>query len=101
MDTYERNGYDETGLRQRRNRLAGLLAERLRIEHAWAEHPEIREVPITAPLYLTGLPRTGTSALLNLLATDPTMRPMALWEGINPSPCPAARPRRAIPATPP
>lgn len=90
LDTYERNGYDETGLRQRRNRLAGLLAERLRIEHAWAEHPEIREVPITAPLYLTGLPRTGTSALLNLLATDPTMRPMALWEGINPSPLPGS-----------
>ena len=38
-------------------------------------------------MYLTGLPRTGTSALLNLLANDPDARPLKLWEGMNPSPC--------------
>jgi hypothetical protein len=88
LDTYDRNDYDEAGIRQCHARLSGLLAERLRIEHAWATHPEIRDVPITSPMFLTGLPRTGTSALLNLLAQDPAMRPMALWEGINPSPLP-------------
>lgn len=88
VETYAGNDYDEAGIRHCHNRLGGLLAERLRIEHAWAEHPEIRDVAITAPMFLTGLPRTGTSALLNLLASDEAMRPMALWEGLNPSPLP-------------
>lgn len=88
LETYRTNGYDESGLRQARGRIVGLLAERLRIEDAWSHHPEIRDVPIVAPMYLTGLPRTGTSALLNLLARDPAMRPMELWEGMNPAPLP-------------
>jgi hypothetical protein len=37
-------------------------------------------------VFLTGLPRTGTSALLNILACDPAARPLKLWEGYNPSP---------------
>ena len=37
-------------------------------------------------MYLTGLPRTGTSALFNLLAMDPAARPLLLWEGIFPDP---------------
>lgn len=90
LETYRANGYDDDGMRQVRNRIVSLLAERLRIEDGFARHPEIRDVPIAAPMYLTGLPRTGTSALLSLLATDPAMRPMALWEGMNPAPLPGA-----------
>jgi hypothetical protein len=88
LETYRTNGYSEGAFRQLRGRIVGLLAERLRIEDAWSQHPEIRAVPIVAPMYLTGLPRTGTSALLNLLARDPAMRPMELWEGMNPAPLP-------------
>ncbi len=92
-ETYRTNGFDEGGLRRQHGRLVGRLAERLRIEDALARHPEIRSVDIGAPVYLTGLPRTGTSALLNLLATDPAMRPMALWEGMHPSPLPGKPPK--------
>ncbi|MEZ5171279.1 MAG: sulfotransferase [Acidimicrobiia bacterium] len=88
LETYDHNGFDEDARRHNRGRLLGLLSERLRIEDAWARHPEIRDVQIDAPMYLTGLPRTGTSALLNLLSQDPAMRPMELWEGMNPSPLP-------------
>lgn len=88
LETYRTNGYSEGAHRQLRGRIVGLLAERLRIEDAWAQHPEIRDVPIVAPMFLTGLPRTGTSALLNLLARDTAMRPMELWEGMNPAPLP-------------
>jgi hypothetical protein len=31
-------------------------------------------------MVLTGLPRSGTSALFNLLAADPAARPLLLWE---------------------
>lgn len=88
LETYRTNGYSPGAQRQLRGRIVSLLSERLRIEDAWRQHPEIRDVPIVAPMYLTGLPRTGTSALLNLLAVDPAMRPMALWEGMHPAPLP-------------
>ena len=97
LDTYDHSGYTEDGRRQCRGRLLGLLTERLRIEDAWKQHPEIRDVPIVAPVFLTGLPRTGTSALLNLLSGDPAMRPMELWEGMNPSPLPGNPPKTEDP----
>ena len=37
-------------------------------------------------MFLTGLPRSGTSALFNLLAADPAARPLLLWETQFPDP---------------
>jgi hypothetical protein len=88
IETYTQNGFDERGVRRNRKRLVKLLQVRLRIEAAWKQHSEIRQVPIKAPMLLTGLPRTGTSALLNLLAQDPAARPLKLWEGMSPDPLP-------------
>lgn len=76
----------ERGARRTRRRLVQLLATRLRVEEAKRRHPEILERPIRRPVYLTGLPRTGTSALFNLLARDPAARPLLLWEAIFPDP---------------
>lgn len=94
IDTYNRSGFDEAAQSRNRARLVSLLVERLKIEQAFAEHPEIRDERIVAPVYLTGLPRTGTSALLNLLACDPGTRSMALWEGLSPSPLPGNPPKQ-------
>jgi hypothetical protein len=74
------------GRKRTRRRLVQLLATRLRVEAAWKRHPEARAVAIRRPVYLTGLPRTGTSALFNLLAADPAHRPLLLWEGLFPDP---------------
>jgi hypothetical protein len=74
------------GRKRTRRRLVQLLATRLRVEAAWKRHPEARGVAIRRPVYLTGLPRTGTSALFNLLAADPRHRPLLLWEGLFPDP---------------
>lgn len=97
LETYDSNGYDDNGRRGCRGRVVGLLAERLRIEDALVAHPEIRDVEIVAPMYLTGLPRTGTSALLNLLSQDPAARPLKLWEAMNPSPLPGNPPEAEDP----
>ncbi|MEZ5436387.1 MAG: sulfotransferase [Pseudomonadales bacterium] len=88
IDTYTSNGFDERGIKRNRKRLVKLLQVRLKTEAAWKQHPEIREVDIKAPMFLTGLPRTGTSALLNLLSQDPAARPLKLWEGMSPDPLP-------------
>jgi hypothetical protein len=74
------------GRKSTRRRLVELLANRLRIADTLQRHPEIRERSIRRPVYLTGLPRTGTSALFNLLAADPASRPLLLWEARNPTP---------------
>lgn len=74
------------GKKGERRRLLGLLENRLRIAEAFRRHPEIRERTIRKPLFLTGLPRTGTSALFNLLGADPACRPLLLWEGNHPDP---------------
>lgn len=87
LQTYDSCGYTEKGRKRARRRVVDLLAERLRIEDAFKLYPQIREEKIIQPMYLTGLPRTGTSALLNLLANDPKARPLKLWEGMSPSPC--------------
>jgi Sulfotransferase family len=74
------------GRKRTRRRLVQLLATRLRVQAAWQRHPEVRALEIRRPVYLTGLPRTGTSALFNLLGADPHHRPLLLWEGLFPDP---------------
>jgi hypothetical protein len=76
----------EKGRKSNWKRLEQLLSTRLKIEQSFATHPEIREREIRRPVYLTGLPRTGTSALFNLLGTDPAARPLLLWEAFFPDP---------------
>jgi len=80
------NPFTEKGRAQHRQRLLNLLGTRLKLEEAFRRHPEIREREIVRPMFLTGLPRSGTSALFNLLAADPAARPLLLWEGIFPDP---------------
>jgi hypothetical protein len=56
------------------------LINRLRIQRSLERHPEIRDVEIRSPLFVVGLPRTGTTLLHNLLAQDPAGRAPLLWE---------------------
>lgn len=86
LETYDRNQFTSAARKSLRRRTRGLLISRLHIEDAWKRHPEILDLPITRPLFLTGLPRTGTSALLNVLANDPATRELKLWEAHNPWP---------------
>lgn len=87
LETYDKSAdFDERGRRRNHRRVVSLLATRLRVQEALRRHPEIREREIRRPVFLTGLPRTGTSALFNLLAADPAARPLLLWEGIFPDP---------------
>jgi hypothetical protein len=92
VETYERAGLSERGRKRTERRLVQLLATRLRIEAGWQRHPEIRARRVRSPVYLTGLPRTGTSALFNLLGADPAARPLLTWEGMCPDPWPGPGP---------
>ncbi len=70
------------------SRLEMLLANRLRVVATRADHPAIADEEVVGPLCIIGLPRTGTSALSNLLATDPQIRSIRTWESSAPVPPP-------------
>ncbi|GIW39440.1 MAG: putative sulfotransferase [Candidatus Binatia bacterium] len=80
----------ESGRAAWRSQILGYLVERLRIEDWYRRHPEIDAQVVRAPIVVTGLPRTGTTALSNLLAQDPEARSLRFWESLRPTPPPEA-----------
>ena len=77
-----------TGRLLLRKYLTDLLVNRLKIQFTFNEFPEILNVPIVRPLFITGLPRTGTTFLQRLLAQDSKFRWLHLWELLKPCPPP-------------
>ncbi len=64
------------------------LANRLRVTDWHARDPARSEAPVTAPIIVVGLSRTGTSALSHLLAGDPDNRSLLAWEATDSVPPP-------------
>ena len=65
-------------------RLVGLLRNRLLIQQALASDPQIEQVAIDRPVFIVGLPRTGSTHLHNLIAADPSVRTLPYWEAMEP-----------------
>ncbi len=80
----------ERGERNMEGIIVGTLANRLRVENHLAEHPDLLERPIDRPLFVFGLPRTGTTLAINLLNEDPGRRSLLRWEAFNSVPPPKA-----------
>lgn len=66
--------------------LRHFAANRLWTRQYLKNHPEAREQPLPRPLFVIGLPRTGTTLLYNLLCQDSSRRPLRLWEALQPAP---------------
>jgi hypothetical protein len=62
------------------------LCSRLQIERDRQLYPNIARQEIREPLFIVGLPRSGTTLLHNLLAADPDHRSPLMWELMTPSP---------------
>lgn len=75
----------------------GNLMNRLRVVDWHAQHPEIADSAITAPIFLIGLPRTGTTALSHLLSVDPANRSLLGWEANESTPPPTTATYRTDP----
>jgi hypothetical protein len=65
-----------------------LLENRLRLNDALQRNPEIARAEIRRPLFILGMPRTGTTILHELLAQDPANRVPMTWEVFHPWPPP-------------
>ena len=66
------------------------LAMRLRIEQWFKDHPECADQRVDGPVFVVGLPRTGTTATVGMMALDERFRFMRPWEGSAPLPPPIA-----------
>lgn len=64
------------------------LVNRLKIEAWFKENPAAETAPIESPVSIVGLPRTGTTALGNMMSLDPRFRPLRPWEQSDPCPPP-------------
>lgn len=75
-----------------REMFVGLLTNLLHMESERSRHPEIEGEKVEAPVFITSLPRTGTTFLHNVMTVDPATRVPLTWEVT----CPAEYPNNAV-----
>ncbi|MFZ1863756.1 MAG: sulfotransferase [Polyangiales bacterium] len=89
VDSLERDpGLTTIGRLGARETIVGYLVNRLQIEQHRQQHPEIARAPVERPVFIVGMPRTGTTLLFNLLWQDPVNRAPMTWEVHIPHPPP-------------
>jgi hypothetical protein len=64
--------------------VGGRIRNRVVVGDLCARHPEIADEPVDAPVFVVGMPRTGTTLTYNLLSRSPTHRGPKLWEMTHP-----------------
>src|SRR5258705_3743176 len=72
------------------------LSARLKMERDRQLYPNISRQEIREPVFIVGLPRSGTSLLHRLLSADPEHRSPLMWEVRSPSPPTRAQEKRRI-----
>ncbi|MGV0680709.1 sulfotransferase family protein [Mycobacterium sp. SMC-11] len=89
LDSYRREAdFTPLGATMTRHYLRGGLVARLLSEAAWKRYPAHADVAVERPIFVTGLPRTGTTALHRLLGADPGHQGLELWLAEYPQPRP-------------
>ena len=83
---FNRNGYSDLSVERLRTQALLSLSNRLKTTAYLDAHPQLRSRPIKRPLFVLGVPRTGTTLLSNLLAADPARRSPLTWEIDDPVP---------------
>ena len=79
----------ERGRAITKNRYVDALAARMRVDNYLRHNPHVLERPIERPVFILGLPRTGTTMVSYMLDADPANRSLLRWEAYNAAP-PAA-----------
>lgn len=90
-------GFDEGGAGRVSEMIVGTLVARLYAEAGWRARPDCLGRPIRRPLVITGIPRTGTTALHRLLDLDPGFQGLPRWLSLHPMPRPPRADWSAIP----
>ncbi len=89
LDAFRRDAdLTELGSKMQRFFVRNALVARLVSEAAFTQHPQHVDVKIERPIFVTGLPRTGTTAIHRLLTVDPRHQGLELWLAEFPQPRP-------------
>jgi len=89
LDSYARDAdLTEIGSKMQRFFVRNALVARLVSEAAFKQYPQHADVSIERPIFVTGLPRTGTTAVHRLLSADPRHQGLELWLAEFPQPRP-------------
>ena len=83
---FNQNDNLEAGVERTRNDMAATLANRLKVNAYLEQNPALLTREIKSPVFVFGIPRTGTTLLSNLLACDPARRSPLTWEIDDPIP---------------
>tara|TARA_B110000444_G_C18835320_1_gene595618 strand:+ start:1211 stop:2335 length:1125 start_codon:yes stop_codon:yes gene_type:complete len=78
----------ELGRNHFKSSVCSALTTRLQIENYTTEHPDLLNGIIEKPIFIVGLPRTGTTTLHHLLNQDKNNHTLRLWEAASPVPPP-------------
>ena len=87
-DYDEYNQFTELGVQLVNGWTVTSLIGRLFSQQGFKTHPQFAAAPVTRPLIILGLVRTGSTALLKLLAADPQHQTIPYWLGNTPMPRP-------------
>lgn len=79
-------GLTQLGRGTQRSRIVRLLRNRISLADLIKRYPEIESIEIEKPIIVVGMPRSGTTHLVNLLAADRRRRALPYWESQEPIP---------------
>ncbi len=72
-----------------KRRYVEALSARMQVDEHIRNNPQLVRAPVKRPVFILGLPRTGTTLLSGMLDADPANRSLLRWEAYNSVP-PAA-----------
>jgi len=91
VDSLDRDGrLNDVGRYIAQERILLHVNNRLQYVRDRERYPEIAQVDVVKPVFIVGLPRTGTTILHDILNQDPANRAPLTWELMFPSPPPEA-----------
>lgn len=79
----------ERGAQILKQRYTTALATRMRVDDYLRQHPVLTEARVERPVFILGMPRTGTTMVSYMMDADPENRSLLKWEAYDVTP-PAA-----------
>jgi len=79
----------ERGWERLKARYVDALAARMAVDDHIRRNPAVTDAPIVRPVFILGMPRTGTTMVSGMMDADPQNRSLLKWEAYNVAP-PAA-----------
>ena len=81
----EESDLHEDGFVAMEKKLLRILSNRLRMQRDILAHPEILDQKINAPIFIHGMPRTGSTKSQKILSKSGDFNWLVLWKTLNPS----------------